>query len=76
MDVSVAPGTGAPEVGGLYPREVLGILRRLAGLDFAGIDLVEVNPLFDAANMTSILAANLVFEFITLLAIRKRDQHA
>lgn len=76
MDASVAPGTGAPEVGGLLPREAIATIRRLAGLDIAGLDLVEVNPLFDAANMTSILAANLLFEFLTLIALRKRERAA
>jgi agmatinase len=74
VDASAAPGTGAPEVGGLMPREVIAIVRALHGLDIRGLDLVEVNPLFDAANMTSLLAANLAFEFLTLIALARRPE--
>lgn len=69
VDPAFAPGTGTPEVGGFTSREVLAILRRLGGLRFAGFDLVEVLPAFDPAQVTSVLAANLVFEFIALAAL-------
>ena len=48
IDPGFAPGTGTPEVGGLTPREVLALMRGLAGLDIVGGDVVEVAPQYDA----------------------------
>lgn len=70
VDPAFAPGTGTPEVGGFTSREILAVLRRLAGLPFAGFDLVEFLPAYDPAGVTAILAANLVFEFLALAAVR------
>jgi agmatinase len=72
LDPAFAPGTGTPEVGGPSTREALAILRGLTGIDFAGFDLVEVSPPFDTGNITALAAANIIFEFIALLALRKR----
>jgi agmatinase len=74
MDVCVAPGSGAPEVGGFLTREVLQIVRQLNEVQFIGFDVVEVNPLFDCSNITSIFAANLAFEFMTLIALGRRKR--
>jgi arginase family enzyme len=71
-DPAFAPGTGTPEVGGFTSHQMLTLLRGLAGLEIVGFDLVEVSPPFDPAAITSILAANLVFEMLSLLALRKR----
>lgn len=68
FDVSVAPGTGAPECGGLLAREGLAILRALSGLPLVAADVVEMNPLYDSGDMTAILAANVAFELMVLLA--------
>jgi len=70
-DPSYAPGTGTPEVGGLTSREALRLLRGLAGLSIAGFDLVEVAPPYDHGEITSILAANLIFEALSLIAIKR-----
>ncbi len=70
LDPAFAPGTGTPEVGGISSREILQLLRGLAGLNFIGFDLVEVSPPFDHSNITAILAANLAFEFLALRALR------
>lgn len=72
FDVAFAPGTGAPETGGLTPREGLAILRGLAGLNIRSADLVELNPLFDTADITAILAANIAFELLALMALARR----
>ena len=69
-----APGTGTPEVGGLTPREVLGILRGLAGLDVVGGDVVEVAPQYDATTNTAQIGAQCLFEMLCLVAIRRRQQ--
>lgn len=74
MDVSVAPGSGAPEVGGYLTRDMLKILRSLGALDIIGMDMVEVNPLYDHSGMTAILAANFIFEFIALIALNRKPE--
>ena len=67
-DPAYAPGTGTPEVGGLTSRQLLTLVRGLAGLDLVGMDVVEVAPPFDHGEITCLLAANLVYEFLSLLA--------
>jgi agmatinase len=68
VDPAFAPGTGTPEVGGPSSREALEIVRGLTGLDFVGFDLVEVIPQYDSGQITSLLAANLMYEFLSLAA--------
>ena len=70
VDPAFAPGTGTPEVGGLSSYQMLQLIRGLRGLDIVGFDLVEVSPPYDSQGITAILAANLVFEFLSLLAVR------
>ena len=72
VDPAFAPGTGTPEVGGFSSYEMLQLVRGLRGTNLIGFDLVEVSPPFDSANITSILAANLVFEFLSLVALGKK----
>ena len=71
-DPAFAPGTGTPEVGGLTSYQLLQIVRGLRGLNLVGFDLVEVSPPFDHGDITSILASNIVFEYLSLLALRNR----
>jgi agmatinase len=71
-DPAYAPGTGTPEVGGLTSYQLLQLVRGLHGLDLIGFDLVEVSPPFDHGEITSILAANIVFEYLSLLAIGQK----
>lgn len=71
VDPAYAPGTGTPEVGGLTSHQMLQLLRGLAGLELAGADLVEVAPLYDHAQITAILAANLVFEMLSVMALHR-----
>jgi agmatinase len=68
-DPAYAPGTGTPEVGGLTSRELLSLVRGLRGLNLVGFDLVEVSPPYDPSGITALLAANLAFEFLSLLAV-------
>jgi agmatinase len=68
LDPAFAPGTGTPEVGGLATWQVRAILRRLAGLDFAGMDVVEVSPPYDTAEITALAAATIVWDYLALLA--------
>ena len=71
VDPAFAPGTGTPEVGGFTSYEMLHLVRGLRGLNLIGFDLVEVSPPYDPTNITAILAANLVFEFLSLVAVNK-----
>jgi len=68
VDPAFAPGTGTPQVGGLSSAQMLGVVRGLQGLKFIACDLVEVSPPYDSADITSLLAANLLFEMLCLLA--------
>jgi agmatinase/guanidinopropionase len=71
VDPAYAPGTGTPEVGGFTSYQMLQLVRGLQGLQLVGFDLVEVCPPYDHGEITTILAANLVFELLSLLALRK-----
>ena len=71
VDPAYAPGTGTPEVGGFTSFQALQMVRGLKGLNLIGFDLVEVNPSFDHSEITSLLAANLAFEFLSLIALGK-----
>ena len=73
MDPAHAPGTGTPEAGGMTSRELLATLRALQGLDLVAADVVEVAPAYDHAEITSIAAANVVYELLGLFARRVRD---
>ena len=70
VDPAFAPGTGTPEVGGLTSHEAQRLVRGLAGLSLVGGDIVEVSPLYDGpGQITAVLAANLMFEFLCALAL-------
>lgn len=74
VDPGAAPGTGAPEPGGLQPADVLRAAQRIAKeLDLVAMDVVEVSPPYDTSEITAILAHRLVLETISGLAARKRD---
>ena len=68
LDPSFAPGTGTPEAGGLTSRELLGILRGLAGIRLVGADIVEVAPPFDHAEVTAVAASHAAYELLALFA--------
>lgn len=65
LNPAVAPGTGYPEAGGLTYYQLKEGLREAAARGrIVGFDLVEVNPLFDPAGITSRLAARLILDFL------------
>ena len=68
LDPAFAPGTGTPVAGGLSTSQALPILRGLKGLNLVGMDIVEVAPCYDHAEVTSLAAATLGLEFLYLLA--------
>lgn len=67
LDPAFAPGTGTPESGGLTSRELLRMMRRLNGINVVGADVVEVAPAYDHAEITSIAAATVVFDLLSLI---------
>lgn len=68
VDPAFAPGTGTPVPGGLSARELLGFLRGLDGAKLCGMDLVEVTPMLDHADVTCLLGAHVLYEGIALAA--------
>jgi agmatinase len=70
IDPAYAPGTGTPEVGGVTSWEALQLLRGLQGINFVAFDIVEVLPAYDHGQITALLAANVAFEMLTLVAAR------
>jgi agmatinase len=73
LDPAFAPGTGTPEFGGLNPWQVQTILRRLIGLNFIGMDVVEVSPPYDVSEITALAGATFVWEYLSLLALGKKE---
>lgn len=72
VDPAYAPGTGTPEVGGFTSLEALELVRNIKDLNFVGFDLVEVLPAYDHGEITAYLAANIVFEYLSILAMKKK----
>lgn len=70
LDPAFAPGTGTPEIGGLASWQVQAILRRLDEVQFAGMDIVEVAPAYDTAEITALAAATVVWEYLALVGRR------
>jgi len=74
VDPGMAPGTGTPEPGGLTGRQLLDAVRRIAmELPLAGIDVVEVAPPYDHAEVTGFLANRVVLEALSGVAWRRRS---
>lgn len=70
LDPAYAPGTGTPEIGGLTSGQARSILRRLGGVNWVGMDLVEVAPVYDQSEITALAGATLVWEYLTLQGLR------
>jgi len=72
IDPAFAPGTGTPEAGGFTGYDAISFIRGLTEVHFIGFDMVEVMPPYDPAHVTSLLAANIIYEFISLIAVQKK----
>jgi agmatinase len=66
LDPAFAPGTGTPEIGGLASWQAQAIIRRLGALRFVGMDIVEVAPAYDVAEITALAAATIAWEYLAL----------
>jgi agmatinase len=72
VDPGFAPGTGTPEPGGLSPRELLWAIRRIGReVGICGMEVVEVSPPYDHAEVTALLANRVVLEALGGLALRR-----
>ena len=71
LDPAFAPGTGTPVIGGLASWQALELMRGLGGLNFVGMDVVEVSPPYDHAEITALAAATVAYEWLCLLALEK-----
>jgi len=69
LDPAHAPGTGTPEAGGMTSRELLEILRGLAGTNLIGADVVELAPAYDHAEITAIAASHVAYDLVSLLTL-------
>jgi agmatinase len=70
LDPSYAPGTGTPVCGGLTTHQAIQIIRGLIGINLIGMDLVEVAPVYDVGEITSLAGATLAVEMINTYAHR------
>jgi agmatinase len=75
LDPGMAPGTGTPEPGGMLTRELLRAVRQVAGaVTLVGMDVVEVSPVYDVAEVTTSAAHRCVLEALSALAARRRER--
>jgi len=72
MDPAFAPGTGTPEPGGLLPREVFQMLRLIAREGLIGMEVVEVSPPYDVADITSLLGTRVIMEVLGTLVLSRK----
>ena len=72
LDPAFAPGTGTPVVGGLSTNLALQIIRELFRCNLIGMDIVEVSPPYDYAEITSLAAATLALELLYVLAASRK----
>ena len=70
LDPAYAPGTGTPVIGGLSPYQVQTILRGLAGINLIAMDVVEVAPAYDHAEITALAAATIAYDMLALYAAK------
>jgi agmatinase len=76
VDPAFAPGTGTPEPGGLLPREVFRMVRLAAREGLQGMELVEVSPPYDVADITSLLGGRVIMEVLATLFEAGKLGHA
>lgn len=75
LDPAFAPGTGTPVCGGFSTHEALRMVRGLASLNVIGMDVVEVAPAYDHAEITALAAASIAHELLAVVASRRPCRH-
>ena len=73
LDPAFAPGTGTPVCGGLTTDKVLKVLRLLTDVNIVGMDVVEVAPAYDHAELTALAGASIALELMHLWALQNKD---
>ena len=71
LDAAFCPGTGTPDFGGMLPRELLTLLRKVTAPGLCGMDVVEVSPPFDVSEITSVAAARCIINVVSNLALNQ-----
>lgn len=74
LDPAFAPGTGTPVCGGLNSDKVLKIIRGFAGMNIVGMDVVEVSPPYDHADLTSLAGATIALELMYAWAANRIEE--
>ena len=72
LDPAFAPGTGTPVAGGLTSIDALIALWSLRDLDWRGVDVVEVSPPYDHADITAIAGSTIIQHYLQILAEKAR----
>jgi len=72
VDPAFAPGTGTPEPGGFLPREVMRLVRMIAGEGLAGMEVVEVSPPYDVADITALLGSRVIMDVLATLVLNHK----
>jgi agmatinase len=72
LDPAFAPGTGTPEPGGFLPREVFKLLQLVAREGLVGMEVVEVSPPYDVADVTALLASRVVMDVLATLVVNRK----
>jgi agmatinase len=72
LDPAFAPGTGTPEPGGFLPREVFKLLQLVTREGFAGMEVVEVSPPYDVADVTALLASRVIMDVLGKLVLNRK----
>src|SRR6266568_3583851 len=72
LDPAFAPGTGTPEPGGFLPREVFKLLQLVAREGLAGMEVVEVSPPYDVADVTALLASRVIMDVLGTLVLNRK----
>lgn len=73
IDAGFVPGTGWPEPGGLLPREVLRLLKRIVqNTTVCGIEVVEVSPPYDVSDMTALMATRVICDTMAHLVVSEQ----
>lgn len=62
IEAAFVPGTGWPEPGGLLPREALKLVGLVAKEGLCGMEIVEVSPPYDHADITSLMALRIIVD--------------
>ena len=72
LDPAFAPGTGTPEPGGFLPREIFKLLQLVVREGLAGMEVVEVSPPYDVADVTALLASRVIMDVLGTLVLNRK----